>query len=231
MTEISYCKIPDCGGKVVAWGWCDKHYRRWKKYGDPKYLQPKRQVKECSVEGCARNERTRNLCGKHYARLLKYGDPLGTSGRYFNSLEERFEGYTEWRGECLIWTGSIESKGYGQIFNGEKLLMAHRYAWEREHGEIPEGMLIDHKCYNHACVNAEHLRLATKSQNNANLSGLVSGNTSGHRNVIKRGIKWAVQMSKENKKYWFGTYDDLEEAVEEENKNRVELFGEFAGRG
>jgi hypothetical protein len=29
------CVIGDCGRHVVAWGWCDKHYRRWKKYGDP----------------------------------------------------------------------------------------------------------------------------------------------------------------------------------------------------
>jgi hypothetical protein len=29
------CVIGDCGGRVVARGWCNKHYRRWKKYGDP----------------------------------------------------------------------------------------------------------------------------------------------------------------------------------------------------
>lgn len=29
------CVIGDCGRRVVAWGWCDKHYRRWKNNGDP----------------------------------------------------------------------------------------------------------------------------------------------------------------------------------------------------
>lgn len=30
------CAISGCAGRVVARGWCDIHYRRWKKYGDPK---------------------------------------------------------------------------------------------------------------------------------------------------------------------------------------------------
>lgn len=29
------CTIADCEGVRVARGWCDKHYRRWKKHGDP----------------------------------------------------------------------------------------------------------------------------------------------------------------------------------------------------
>ncbi|MER7063905.1 HNH endonuclease [Streptomyces albidoflavus] len=29
------CSINECTGTAVARGWCDKHYRRWKKSGDP----------------------------------------------------------------------------------------------------------------------------------------------------------------------------------------------------
>ena len=29
------CSVADCGGKVVARGWCNKHYLRWAKFGDP----------------------------------------------------------------------------------------------------------------------------------------------------------------------------------------------------
>lgn len=29
------CVIDGCERRIVAWGWCDKHYRRWKNNGDP----------------------------------------------------------------------------------------------------------------------------------------------------------------------------------------------------
>jgi hypothetical protein len=29
------CKVENCNGKVVGWGFCQKHYRRFMKYGDP----------------------------------------------------------------------------------------------------------------------------------------------------------------------------------------------------
>ena len=32
---MSTCKIEGCESRVIGWGWCESHYRRWKKYGDP----------------------------------------------------------------------------------------------------------------------------------------------------------------------------------------------------
>lgn len=29
------CNVPDCNNRHEAQGWCEKHYKRWKKYGDP----------------------------------------------------------------------------------------------------------------------------------------------------------------------------------------------------
>lgn len=31
----SLCKIDGCGKRMVGRGWCDAHYRRWKRHGDP----------------------------------------------------------------------------------------------------------------------------------------------------------------------------------------------------
>ena len=38
------------------------------------------------------------------------------------------------------------------------LVMYHRYAWEQQHGAIPEGYEIDHMCHNRACCNIDHLQ-------------------------------------------------------------------------
>lgn len=33
------CSIPDCGKKVKGYGWCEKHYNRWKSHGDPLFVK------------------------------------------------------------------------------------------------------------------------------------------------------------------------------------------------
>ena len=65
--------------------------------------------------------------------------------------------------ECVEWAGRRHGAGYGM--DGQAL--AHRVAWEREHGEIPEGMVIHHVCENKLCVNVEHLRCITHAEHNA----------------------------------------------------------------
>lgn len=34
------CTIPECSGPIVARGWCNRHYLRWSKYGDPEGHAP-----------------------------------------------------------------------------------------------------------------------------------------------------------------------------------------------
>lgn len=36
MAEKSLCSIPGCSKPALARGWCDMHYRRWRRHGDPK---------------------------------------------------------------------------------------------------------------------------------------------------------------------------------------------------
>jgi hypothetical protein len=35
MATSPICSIPDCGKPVAARGWCNAHYRRWRRHGDP----------------------------------------------------------------------------------------------------------------------------------------------------------------------------------------------------
>ena len=59
-----------------ARGWCPKHYRRWKVYGDPNYVRLKRL---CSVEDCGRLAKARGWCRYHYDSWRGTGDPLKTT--------------------------------------------------------------------------------------------------------------------------------------------------------
>lgn len=35
MANISICSIPDCGKPEKVRGWCNAHYNRWRRHGDP----------------------------------------------------------------------------------------------------------------------------------------------------------------------------------------------------
>lgn len=187
-------------------------------------------TKQCSVDGCASTSRARGYCNRHYLRAIRHGDP--TAGRdVYSSPEDAFKARTRWRGDCLEWTGSHNGAGYGEIRVNYKLIYAHRYAWERVNGPIPEGMVIDHICMNPKCVNMMHLRTATASQNNSHLPGAQPNSTSQVRNVHRSGNRWMVKVGRNGEYHNFGTYDTVKEAAKVAEAARKELFGEFAGRG
>lgn len=73
--------------------------------------------------------------------------------------------------ECWEWTAYRDRDGYGKFFthkrNGYAVKeYAHRWAYARWVGDIPEGMEIDHLCRNRGCVNPGHLEAVTKRENN-----------------------------------------------------------------
>ena len=66
---------------------------------------------------------------------------------------------------CWLWTGSIRTDGYGQFWNGQRNVKAHRFAYEDRGREIPDGLELDHLCRNRACVNPDHLEPVTHLTN------------------------------------------------------------------
>lgn len=69
------CSVNDCGRQVVAWGWCENHYRSWKKTGDPvARIRPVRSD-TCEVPDCGRKRRCRGYCDTHWKRWRETGDP------------------------------------------------------------------------------------------------------------------------------------------------------------
>src|SRR5699024_1915284 len=149
--------------------------------------------------------------------------------------EESFEARTMPVTEtgCLLWTGGTSANGYGLMWVGGSKILAHRYAWERENGPIPEGLYIDHKCYTRACCNVDHLRLATNAENSRNKSGAYVNNTSGYRGVYwsRNAGKWHAQLTLDGRSKHLGYFTSVEEAADAASAAREELYGEFAGKG
>lgn len=76
---------------------------------------------------------------------------------------------------CVRWLGNVDSNGYGWLWLGKgKKAWAHRQAWERAKGRIPEGMDISHMCQRRTCVRLEHLELLSH-RDNMRLVGRRSG--------------------------------------------------------
>lgn len=67
------CSVGDCDNRAVSRGYCDKHYKRWRKYGDPEKGARSR-VKPCSIAGCPNPGEARTLCHGHYLSLLRRGE-------------------------------------------------------------------------------------------------------------------------------------------------------------
>lgn len=133
-------------------------------------------------------------------------------------------------GICWAWTGRLTDKGYGlaryTITGKRHGIRAHRLAYELERSKVDPSMQVDHLCHNRACVNPDHLRVATHKQNQENLIGAQTRNKSG-----VRGVSWYARKSlwmgsvRHNKKLhhvgYFATTAEAERAV---IAKRNELF-------
>ena len=70
------------------------------------------------------------------------------------------------KSNCIEHDGCITSNGYGKVGTRKYgTRVAHRVAWIEANGEIPEGMVVMHKCDNRKCVNLDHLQLGTQKDN------------------------------------------------------------------
>jgi len=83
---------------------------------------------------------------------------------------------------CWEWQKGLDARGYGQLRGRSKTLKAHRVAYEKAVGPIPEGLLIRHSCHNRKCCNPNHLSVGTDADN--------------HRDMVEAGRHFLIPPMK-----------------------------------
>jgi hypothetical protein len=94
-------------------------------------------------------------------------------GTRWISLEDRLWRRVDKSGDCWLWTGACDSKGYGHLGvggAGGKTVKACRVVYELTYGPIPKALCVLHKCDNPLCVRPDHLFLGTQTDNLADMT-------------------------------------------------------------
>jgi hypothetical protein len=71
------CLAADCDRRPVSRGYCDPHYKRFRRHGDPTVLKRIARYAadaQCKAEGCDRQPRANQLCSMHWMRQSTTGD-------------------------------------------------------------------------------------------------------------------------------------------------------------
>lgn len=108
---------------------------------------------------------------------------------------------------CWLWTGKRYPKGYGAFFlkiaSKKSHVLAHRFAYEIQYGQIPEGLHVLHipPCSNKHCV--RHLYVGTRQQNmqdTLSMGTFATGDRNGariHRDKMRRGNQHGLRLHPE----------------------------------
>ncbi len=143
-----------------------------------------------------------------YRRNVALG--IDTLGRtiYGRNAEEAFFEKIAADGECWRWMASKDSKGYGTFKSRGRTHSAHIWVYEFMIHEVPEGLELDHLCFNRWCVNPYHLDPVTHEVNVQRSHTGTCDN--GHDmdlhayTIPKTGARYCMTCAKARKKaqYW-----------------------------
>lgn len=135
----------------------------------------------CSVEGCSAQPRARGLCNSHYKRLRRLGDVRpGQPVQVTKDDDRRFWQFVSKTDGCWMWAGAITLHGYPRFTMRSGQVQAHRLAYEKVVGAIPEGLELDHLCRVRHCVNPDHLEPVTHAENMRRAAAAVTHCPRGH---------------------------------------------------
>lgn len=90
------CRVDGCNNQIHARKLCQKHYRKFMRWGDPIHNENKPVF--CIVDGCNKKAKVRGLCDMHYYRLRANGSTTIVKRVAKNNLRAQFPNeYNIWR--------------------------------------------------------------------------------------------------------------------------------------
>ena len=83
------CSIENCEKIARRKGYCNAHYERLRKYGNPLGFskKPSRQEIGCNVDWCKKPHSANGYCGNHYVQWKKHGNPTIKMKKGFSTRE------------------------------------------------------------------------------------------------------------------------------------------------
>ena len=76
------------------------------------------------------------------------------------NLLQKIKNRTATQGDCLVWQTKCKHK-HPTIFHDGKTRMVRRALWEKAHGPIPDGFVVQMTCTTTKCIDEKCMKLHT----------------------------------------------------------------------